>query len=114
MVLEAQKSCILDPNATYLLTGGFGGLGRSILKWMADRGAKYMLVLSRSGAKSLAAKAVLADMTARGVKVICPPCDIANAAEVKKIIDNCKLVIPPIKGCIHGAMVLKVRIALLD
>ncbi|KAI9646805.1 hypothetical protein NHQ30_004804 [Ciborinia camelliae] len=42
----------------YLATGGLGGIGRSILKWMVTRGAKYLLVPSRSGATSAAAAPV--------------------------------------------------------
>lgn len=38
-------------DATYLLTGGLGGLGRSVSTWLAERGARHFVFLSRSAAK---------------------------------------------------------------
>src|ERR1700761_6445166 len=38
-------------DATYLLTGGLGGLGRSISTWLAERGARHFVFLSRSAEK---------------------------------------------------------------
>ncbi|KAF1979893.1 KR-domain-containing protein [Bimuria novae-zelandiae CBS 107.79] len=38
-----------DCNATYILVGGLGGLGRSLITWMAGRGARHIAVISRSG-----------------------------------------------------------------
>lgn len=37
-----------DPDASYLLAGGLGGLGRNISTWMAARGARHFIYLSRS------------------------------------------------------------------
>jgi hypothetical protein len=39
----------LDPNGTYVLAGGLGALGLNIANMMADRGAKHLVFLSRSG-----------------------------------------------------------------
>ena len=40
----------------YLLVGGMGGFGRSIATWMAEKGAKKMAFVSRSGSSTPAAK----------------------------------------------------------
>ncbi|MBL0287917.1 MAG: KR domain-containing protein [Bacteroidetes bacterium] len=35
--------------ATYLLSGGYGGLGLTFVKWMFDNGAKHFILTGRSG-----------------------------------------------------------------
>ncbi|KAJ6133656.1 hypothetical protein N7471_008871 [Penicillium samsonianum] len=49
-------------DATYLLSGGLGGLGRSAARWMASRGAKYFLFLSRSGGSNADAQLLLNEL----------------------------------------------------
>ena len=39
---------------TYLISGGASGFGLEIARWMADRGARHLVLLSRSGRKSVA------------------------------------------------------------
>lgn len=40
-------------DATYVVVGGLGGLGKAIAGWMASHGAKNLMFLSRSAGKSL-------------------------------------------------------------
>lgn len=42
----------LDGSGAYLLVGGLGGLGRSISRWMVQRGARHLIFLSRSAGTS--------------------------------------------------------------
>lgn len=35
-------------NATYLITGGFGGLGSLVVRWMVENGAAHVLLIGRS------------------------------------------------------------------
>ncbi|KAI5922873.1 hypothetical protein F4810DRAFT_242602 [Camillea tinctor] len=39
-------------DATYVIVGGFGGVGCVIVKWMARKGAKSLIILLRSGPTS--------------------------------------------------------------
>ncbi|KAJ0274941.1 hypothetical protein COL940_009101 [Colletotrichum noveboracense] len=48
-------------DASYLLVGGLGGLGRSVCRWMAARGARHLVLLSRSAAEPEAATLALVD-----------------------------------------------------
>ncbi|TQN73231.1 Highly reducing polyketide synthase SAT13 [Colletotrichum shisoi] len=67
---------VIEPDGTYVLAGGLGGLGRSIAKLLADNGAKKLVFLSRSGGGADAqafvnsldgvdAKAIAVDITDR-------------------------------------------------
>jgi len=75
---------------------------------MVSRGARNLLLLGRSGAESSAAQSFIQDMEALGVNIEAPKCDIADLSNLKKILDDCSKTMPPIQGCIHGAMVLRV------
>lgn len=74
---------------------------------MSDRGAKHFIVPSRSGASSKAAADMIAQLQARGVNVVAPKCDVSDAASLGSLLDECSKTMPPIKGCINGAMVLQ-------
>ncbi|KAI1817163.1 hypothetical protein GGS20DRAFT_582671 [Poronia punctata] len=96
-----------DPNASYLIAGGLGGLGRGISKWMVDKGAKNLILLSRSGATSASAIQLVASLRERGVVVSVPRCDVGSQESLTKALEECERTkMPPIKGCINAAMSL--------
>ncbi|KAI0205645.1 hypothetical protein F4808DRAFT_239972 [Astrocystis sublimbata] len=98
----------LSPNATYLIPGGTGGLGRSMLTWMADRGAKYFALTSRSGAKNPDVQAVLAELAARDVKTRVFATDIGDEAKCAEVLKElAESDFPPIKGTVVLAMNVK-------
>jgi NAD(P)-dependent dehydrogenase (short-subunit alcohol dehydrogenase family) len=108
--LDTKAKYSFDNNATYLLAGGFGGLARRTARWMASRGAKNLILLSRSGPHSVAAKLLLEDLQAQGIRVEAPACDITSKDSLSAVLAQCTRTLPTIKGCIQGAMVLKVDI----
>ena len=101
----------LDPQGTYLISGGLGGLGRCTAQWMADRNAKHLILLGRNGAQSEAAKSLIESLQSQGVQVAAPPCDVTDRDNVARVLDECSRTMPPIKGCVVSAMVLKVRMS---
>lgn len=42
---------LFHPESTYLVTGGLGGIGLEVVKWMLKRGAKHLAIASRSPPK---------------------------------------------------------------
>ncbi|GME45714.1 putative lovastatin nonaketide synthase protein [Neofusicoccum parvum] len=98
----------LRPDATYILSGGLGGLGRSIARWMAHHGARNLVFLSRSGDASDAAKELLQDLRRSGVKAVALSCDISREEALVNALKGCKdQGFPPFAGVIQGAMQLK-------
>lgn len=95
------------------MAGGLGGLGRSAARWMCQRGARYLILLSRSGASSTAAKTLIQDLEKSGVTVQAPQCDVASSTSLIEALKQCENM-PPIKGCIQGTMVLQVRDDYID
>ena len=98
----------LDPSSTYLISGGLGGIGRSIATWMVEAGARNMVFLSRSGTSKPAAQETIAILTAAGAKAKVYACDCGDAQQMRDTMKLCSEEFPPIKGVIQAAMVLKV------
>ncbi|KAI8966135.1 hypothetical protein F5Y11DRAFT_366391 [Daldinia sp. FL1419] len=97
-----------DTNASYLIAGGLGGLGRLAIRWMASRGAKHLILPSRSGASSQAASDVLTELRGQGINVVAPKCDVSSADSVTAMLQDCAhRKVPPVKGCINATMDLQ-------
>ncbi|CAF3615362.1 unnamed protein product [Fusarium graminearum] len=105
--VQDRRPWTFDGNSTYLVAGGSGGLGRAIIRWMADSGAKHLIVPSRSGAISEAASQLVAELTSHGVNIVAPKCDVSVREDVAVMLEECSHTMPPIKGCINAAMVLQ-------
>jgi NADPH:quinone reductase-like Zn-dependent oxidoreductase len=97
-------------NASYVLAGGLGGLGRSIARWMALRGARNLIFLSRSGKITDSVQEMVDDLQNNGCNVRIFTCDVSDKYRLCSVIGECSVSLPPIKGCIQGAMTLKVII----
>ena len=75
---------------------------------MASRGAKNLILLSRSGAKTKASISLVDDLRCMGVQVNTPSCDITDSKGLSAILSESGTTMPPIKGVIQATMVLKV------
>lgn len=92
-----------SPEATYMLTGGLGGIGRFVCRWMADNGARELVCLSRSSS-SLTTDFV-SEMDGQGCRLTVVQANVADEDEVRMALQCCT---KPLKGVLHMAMVLKV------
>ncbi|GKZ28425.1 type I Iterative Polyketide synthase (PKS) [Aspergillus brasiliensis] len=97
----------VDPNATYLLAGGLGGIGRSIADMLLSHGARHLAFISRSGDSRKEAKIFLDQLRRHGCHVRAYACDISNRAGLQTTLAQCAAEMPPIKGLIQCSMVLK-------
>ena len=95
-------------DATYLIAGGLGGLGRAITRWTVSRGARNFILLSRSGPKGKEAADLIAKLESHGVKIAAPPCDMSIDDELSTTLKKYRSTMPPVRGCIQASMVLKV------
>ena len=94
----------LDPLATYLVTGGLGGFGLRSAQWLAEKGARELILLGRRGPDTVEARAGIEALTSMGVKVSAHACDITDTTALSKIIAP---ILPRLKGVIHAAAVIE-------
>ncbi|KAI1821332.1 hypothetical protein F4861DRAFT_542029 [Xylaria intraflava] len=105
-LVQQPRVATFDPEARYVITGGLGGLGRSIVRWMADRGARDFVLLSRRGPNTPAAQVLLNDMKDQGVHVEAIACDVSKHEQVTQAIAAVTRSGRPIKGVVHAVLSL--------
>ncbi|CAM9978178.1 unnamed protein product, partial [Choristocarpus tenellus] len=81
-------------NSTYPLTGAFGALGMQLSKLLVERGAKYLIQVSRRGAVSENAKSIIQPFKAKGVEVSVLALDISKQDIPEKIYELVTLKAP--------------------
>jgi acyl transferase domain-containing protein/acyl carrier protein len=93
-------------DVTYLITGGLGDLGLRLAQWLADRGARHLLLVSRSVSPERYdhIRALLGD----GIRVTCEACDVADGDKLAGLISAYEESgAPEIAGVVHAAGVAR-------
>ena len=103
----------IHADATYLIAGGSGSLAISFATWLAQHGAKYIALTSRSGIADTKTQALFLDWQASGVTAVLGKCDVTDADQVNALVRQKLAHMPPVKGVIHGANVYLVGVTLL-
>lgn len=100
---------ILKPDATYIIVGGTGGLGRSMAKWMVQHGAGNIVLLSRRATVTPALEVLIAEGKEEGAQILVRQCDVADETSVSALLQwiTTGANLPPVRGVIHSAMVLR-------
>ncbi|MEW5983053.1 MAG: type I polyketide synthase [Acidobacteriota bacterium] len=105
-IARGDQAALVRPEATYLITGGTRGFGLEIARWMVGQGARHLVLVSRSGASTAEARDAVARMTQAGAEVAVFAADVGQAEDVHRMIGRIAETMPPLRGIVHGAMVL--------
>ena len=108
-VLPREPKAKLKADASYLIIGGVGGIGRSAAFWMASHGAKNLIVLSRSAGNVQKNASFVAGLREAGCRVVALSCDVTDKDDLARALRACESQeqLPPIRGIVQGAMVLQ-------
>ncbi|MET9418985.1 SDR family NAD(P)-dependent oxidoreductase, partial [Streptomyces klenkii] len=94
----------LDPEATYLITGGLSGFGAATARHLADRGARHLTLLSRRGPDAPEAPRLLADLRDYGVHADARAVDVTDKAALRRVLADIDASGHRLAGIIHAAM----------
>ena len=99
----------LRGDRSYLVTGGLGGIGLAVARWLADRGAGAVVLNGRREPDAQQAGSVEA-LRGRGVDVRVVLADVADASAVDAMLAELAAADhPPLGGVIHSAGALSDR-----
>ncbi len=100
-ITPIKSFTFVKESATYLITGGTGGVGLAVAEYLVRQGAKYLLLISRSGANPKTQEQI------NKIKAIVKVCalDISEPQEMARLSQELEH-LPPLKGVIHCAGVL--------
>ena len=94
----------LDPEATYLVTGAFGGIGRLLLPYLATAGARHITLLDRDPQRRRSAdwlrKTSALWYLPEDIEIDIVPGDVAEEADVRRCVAGLQR---PLKGVFHLA-----------
>lgn len=104
-----ESRSILKSDATYLIVGGTGGLGRGMARWMVQNGAGNVVLLSRSANVTPAVEELVTDAKKAGAQILVRKCNVAVESDVSALLGWIAAsagMLPPVRGVVHSAMVL--------
>jgi phthiocerol/phenolphthiocerol synthesis type-I polyketide synthase C len=104
---RSEASFTAAPGKVHLVTGGLGGFGLETARFLADHGARHIVLTGRSGASSPQARELVADLEARGVRVLVEALDVTDKPAMQKLFARFGADLPPLGGVMHAAMVLE-------
>jgi acyl transferase domain-containing protein/NADPH:quinone reductase-like Zn-dependent oxidoreductase/acyl carrier protein len=93
-------------DGTYLITGGFGGFGLELAKWLTSQGARHLALVGRRGAGRAQAQQTIEKLRRGGVRVLTIAADIAEESGVQRVMAEITSAGPPLRGVFHTAAVL--------
>jgi acyl transferase domain-containing protein/acyl carrier protein len=102
---NSLNTVTLHPDATYLITGGLGGLGIETAKWMVRKGAKHIVLLGRSK-PSAQINSTLEGLKKNGVEIRIWQADVSSMTDMEKVMEQINNNMPDLKGIIHAAGIL--------
>lgn len=92
-----------DAEATYLITGGLGGLGLEVGRWMVGRGARHLVLVGRRAAATSEARAAVARFEQSGASVRVASADVASPEDMRRVFEEVLGSMPPLRGIMHAA-----------
>ncbi|HEX6564545.1 MAG TPA: SDR family NAD(P)-dependent oxidoreductase, partial [Chthoniobacterales bacterium] len=92
--------------ATYLITGGLGGIGLRLAAWLIKRGACNVVLNGRS-APDRQALATIAELRQQGAQIELFHADVARESETNDLFNFIEGALPPLQGIFHLAGVAK-------
>jgi NAD(P)-dependent dehydrogenase (short-subunit alcohol dehydrogenase family)/acyl carrier protein len=106
----------IAPDGVYLITGGLGMLGLQLGRWLAERGARHLVLTGRTGlperiqwtsiapdtlmGRRISAVQALEEM---GVQITIARADVSDRMAMKQLFAQFGAALPPLRGVIHAA-----------
>jgi len=102
VVVTQHHAPPIRPDASYLVTGGLGGLGLVTAQWLAAEGARHLVLVGRRE-PSAEARAAIDALQAGGVQVLAAQADVADTGQMTRLFAQVAGQLPRLRGIVHAA-----------
>jgi len=102
---KTQKPLSFRDGASYLITGGMGGLGLLVANWMVSKGAKHVVLLGRRSPDDAAIKKIT-ELEMAGAEVVVEIADVSDWESMRGVWQRIQESNRPLGGVIHSAGML--------
>jgi NADPH:quinone reductase-like Zn-dependent oxidoreductase/acyl carrier protein len=103
--VDAPAEARVHKDATYLITGGLGGLGLVIARWLVQQGGQHIVLVGRSAPSEEALQLIETLQTAEA-RIYIKLDDVTDRQAVERLIGQIEAEMPPLKGVFHAAGVI--------
>ncbi|GAA1507219.1 hypothetical protein GCM10009677_44740 [Sphaerisporangium rubeum] len=112
----------VDPEAAYLVTGGFGGIGSAVARWLAGQGARRLVLMSRTPLPDRVRwdddlpedqrgrVDLVRALEAIGAEVEAVAADVTDFAAVHGMVERITAGTVPLRGVVHAAGVSRPQV----
>lgn len=117
---RVQLPSIVPPlslDGTCVISGGLGGIGLEVARWVASKGCRHVVLLGRNvppadtmldGTRWTAVRQQIRRIEAAGAAVRIEAVDVADAAQVTALADHLRTAtLPPVRAIFHAAGTLR-------
>jgi phthiocerol/phenolphthiocerol synthesis type-I polyketide synthase D len=101
---ERVRESVVRPHGSYIVTGGLGGIGMVVARWLVDRGAGRIVLNGRSH-PSDEQRQSLADLESRA-EIVVVPGDISAPGVAERLVTAAEETGLPLRGVVHSAAVI--------
>lgn len=105
LVVKALPRTALHPLKTYVVTGGLGGFGLELANWLVERGARKLVLTSRSGPRDAYQHLCIKRLRSYGAKVVVSTADASSIEGATQLVKEANT-LGPVGGIFNLAMVL--------
>ncbi len=106
MSQDESQAITIHADACYLVTGGLGELGFLVAQWLAEQGARQIVLTGRRGITNATQQSLVDRLTEQGVAVQIAPIDVADESAMRQLVAELAARATPLKGIVHAAGVL--------
>ena len=103
---NAQQETLFDSEASYLITGGSGGLAKPLIEYLIRRGVKHIIITSRFEC-SMDTKAMIDSAQQKHVSIRHYVADASHYQQMATVLDAIAQTAAPLKGVFHLAGVVQ-------
>src|SRR6185295_4645397 len=104
-LVAEQPESQFRADATYLITGGMGGLGLATAQFLVAGGARHLVLLGRHAPNEEARKTIDL-LRGAGATVVIHEGSVAEERDVVLLLESIRSKMPPLRGVVHSAGVL--------
>ncbi|HEY0601738.1 MAG TPA: beta-ketoacyl reductase, partial [Herpetosiphonaceae bacterium] len=101
----ATRAMPIAADGSYLITGGLGGLGLTVARWLAEQGAGALVLLGRR-APGAETQAAITTLEQAGTRVFVAQADVTDAAALAAVLEQIRATLPPLRGIVHAAALI--------
>ncbi|GFY63851.1 fatty acid synthase [Trichonephila inaurata madagascariensis] len=104
--LKALRRTTCDPDKSYVIIGGLGGFGLELCQWLVERGAKHIVLTSRSGIKTGYQKLCVNRWKQDNINIVVSTLNAAKLDDAKSLL-KLAAAIKPVGAIFNLALVLR-------